>query len=642
MTAFIAQEAVKLTERVTSVIASFTDPLDALAETNVKQLVDDVSSAAAGNIAGNLASLGAAIIVNKIKRELNEILKDVIQRDPAIGDAIQRITNLSEAVYGIISLAVMLRKEAPFSAFKLIIDDLNDILDTKENSINVMKQHITQLNNTIMALAEDPDDASTKLKADLTLVSSDLGDAKDKLLALETSMSAATSVFVKKDFDAIVTSINSADAKLCPSTDTNLLDVATAVAPGGLGGDLLSDAQIRLSSFSIKPLTIMINCEMAAIERATTRINTFIGELSEVIPNYEAAVESASMKNFRIKLVAELRKRVTQLKEDIDEELEKDSLDTLALHSLSWCGRMGAIKEMVPKVEDRLSSGSNDQERLDQMNKEVESVLDAIADINGTNVTAGIESTVGMRSQVNTLIGQGNALMRLMGTDSITSFDIDSFTATASTVVSNSSSTLAESLSTIASLRTALAKFQTLPPADQRLEKLLDLLGLMGLDRAKDLLKIGKFKDFLDTTIDNASYIGLAIKCLVDAEGLIEDSVTLALVTSIREILEGQRISELSAAFDILDSGKNAAILEITAKLEEGQENLKKVQRIIEALQGLAAKAGEAAADLSEAAEGLGQELGEVTTGIGGSLNEALSDLDIKGLQSGCQGQLRF
>ena len=164
----------------------------------------------------------------------------------------------------------------------------------------------------------------------------------------------------------------------------------------------------------------------------------------------------------------------------------------------------------------------------------------------------------------------------------------------------------------------------------------------MGLDRAKDLLKLGKFKDFLDSALDTASYIGLVIKCVVDAMELVEDSVTLDILAGIKEELEAQRIGEFSVAFDILDSGKSAAILEITNKLAEGQANLEKVKRIVSTLQDIAEKAGETAADLAETAEGLGQELGEVATGAGGALNDALSDLDIKGLQSGCSGQLEF
>jgi hypothetical protein len=642
MSAFITQEAVKLTARVTSIVASFTDPLDALASTNVKQLANDVSSAASGNIAGNLASLGAAIIVGKVKRELNSILADVIKANPGVGDAIQRITNLSEAVYGIISLAVLLRKEAPYSAVKLIIDDLEEILTTKENSLKSMKTHIVQMNNVLQATTDNPTNTALQLKADLAIVSADLKTASNHLLTLQTNLAATTSVFVQKEFDAAVAKINSADSVLCPETDTNLLDVGSALAQGSLGAEFLTDAQIKMSSYSIRPLSVIIECEMKAIERANKRITLFLDRLGDVIPSYEDAVKSEGMKNFQIKLVAELRKRVDALTNDIDKAIAKDSIDTLALHSLSWCGRMGAIKEMAPKVENQLTAGSDDQDRLDQMNKEVEDMLDAIEDINSTNVTEGVEDLTAMKSQINTLVGQGKAIVKLMGTSQLTSFDISSFQITVNTVTRSGDSAIAESLSTITKLRSALALFKTEPPADQRLDQLLALLELMGLDRAKDLLKIGKFKDFLDTTIDDASYIGLIIKCIVDAEGLVEDTVTLDLLTGIRETLEGQRISELSAAFDILDSGKNSAILEIKNKLAEGQANLEKVKRIISTLQDLAKKAGETAVDLSEAAEGLGQELGEVATGLGGSLNESLSDLDIDGLQSGCSGQLRF
>ena len=86
-TAFITQEATKLALRMQGVIASFTDPVDALAATNLSQLTKDVSTLASGNVAGKLASVGEAIIINKIRRELTDILSEVIKRNPGIATA---------------------------------------------------------------------------------------------------------------------------------------------------------------------------------------------------------------------------------------------------------------------------------------------------------------------------------------------------------------------------------------------------------------------------------------------------------------------------------------------------------------------------------------------------------------------------
>ncbi|NIR13247.1 MAG: hypothetical protein GWN86_04565 [Desulfobacterales bacterium] len=194
----------------------------------------------------------------------------------------------------------------------------------------------------------------------------------------------------------------------------------------------------------------------------------------------------------------------------------------------------------------------------------------------------------------------------------------------------------------IGEIRSALALFQTEPTSDQLLTDMLQLLELLGMDRAKDLLKLGKFKNFLDTTIDDASYIGLAIKCLIDVEAVIEDTITLESVTKLREALESQRVSELAAAFDILDSGKNAAVLEIQNALAEGQDNLEKVQRIVTELKSLASKAGETVNEISAAADGLEDALGEISTSPGGALKDAVDELDVDALQGGCRGQLRF
>lgn len=641
-TAFITQEATKLALKMQGVIASFTDPVDALAATNVSQLTKDVSTLASGNVAGKLASIGEAIIINKVKRELNDILEEVIKRNPGIGDAIQRITNMTEAVYGIISLAVLLRKEAPYAALVSVIEELEDMLDAKESSLNDMKKHIIQLNNTIQSAIDNPTTTAQLLSSDLADVSDSLGDAVTHLTALEFSLRGSPSIYVDKELTGAVSDLRAAESKLLPETDTNILDVGVAAANATLGTEFLTNAQLKLSSYSIIPLALQINCELLGIERNTKRINNYLVQLENVIPSYEDAVESTSMKNFRVKLVSQLRIRTQKLKDDIDKALGKDSLDSLALHALSWSSRLEALVDMTPRVSNQLTSGSDDQDRLDDMSNEVDAMLDALADIDSTNVSGGIESTVALRSQVGTLVGQAKNIMTLMGTSKITNYDIESFKNTAYTVTLSGSSAIQESLSTISSIRSALALFQTSPAADQLLDDMLQLLELLGMDRAKDLLKIGKFKDFLDTTIDDASYIGLAIKCLIDVESVIEDTITLEIVTKLREGLESQRVSELSAAFDILDSGKNAAVLEIRNRLSEGQDNLKKAQRIITELKSLAAKAGETVTAIEEAADGLEDAIGEIATTPGGSLKDALEELDVNSLQGGCRGQLKF
>lgn len=348
------------------------------------------------------------------------------------------------------------------------------------------------------------------------------------------------------------------------------------------------------------------------------------------------------MTSFRIKLVREMRIRVQTLRLDIDASVAQESLDTLSLHAMSWGSRLQTLVEMAPKIENKLEIDSTDQDRLAQMQNELQSVLDALGDINGAHVSGGIEDTTAMVSQVTAAVNQAKFISRLMGTGQIDNVPMATFQATIVSVTTSGASAISESLATIAKIRPALDLYKTLPPADQRIDELLSILELLGMDRAKDLLRLGKFKDFLDTTIDDASYLGFAIKCMIKAEDSLTDSVALSALTSIREGLEGQRVSELAAAFDILDSGKNAAILEITTALEDGQAKLESVKQIISELQSLAAKAGEAVTEITAAAEGLDEQLGELATGAGGSLNSILSDLDVSGLQTGCRGQLRF
>ena len=641
-TSFITQSATKLALKMQGVIASFTDPIDALAATNITQLTKDVSNISSGNVTGKLVSIGEAIIINKVKRELNSILEEVIQRNPGVGDAIQRITNMTEAVYGIISLAVMLRKEAPYSAIVEIIEELNEMLDAKEQSLTAMQKHLVQLNNVIQSAVDNPTDTATLVKDDYELASSKLGSAVNSLVALESSMTNSRAIFVQKELDGAVQNIQAAEALISPDTDVNVLDVAKAAANGALPGKYLDEAQRKLSIYSIIPLSLQIECELYSVERNTRRINNYLAQLENVIPSYEEAAESTAMKNFRTKLVTQLRTRTQQLRDDIDQALTKANLNTIGIHSLSWCARLESILDMVPRVQNQLAVGSDDAQRLAAMEEEADQVLEALSEINSQNVSGGIESTIALSSQVSTLVAQGKNIMTLMGENKIRNYDIETFKNTAYTVTKSSDSAISESLEAITEIKSALALFETSPESDQLLTDMLQLLELLGMDRAKDLLKLGKFKDFLNTTIDDASYIGLAIKCLADVEVVIEDTITLETVTKLREALESQRVSELAAAFDILDSGKNAAVLEIRNSLAEGQSNLEKVQRIVSELKNLASKAGETVDDISAAADGLEDALGEISISPGGVLKDAIDELDVNALQGGCRGQLRF
>ena len=162
------------------------------------------------------------------------------------------------------------------------------------------------------------------------------------------------------------------------------------------------------------------------------------------------------------------------------------------------------------------------------------------------------------------------------------------------------------------------------------------MLNMLGFDRAADLLKNGDFQSVLDSTIDDASYIGLAIKCLKQVEIEAGDSITVYTVTAIREALESERQNKLFSAFDIIDSSKNAAMLEAKNYIQDAQSNIKKVKGIITQLKGLAAKAGDTYSALETAYDGVEGALGEIFTGPGGAFNGDISDLNVDGFQSGC------
>lgn len=633
---YINQEMAAAAKKIASITSSFTDPLNALINSNVNSLANDASQLASGNVMGKLQAMGTVFILNKVKNELTDILADAIKADPEIGERIEQIANISEAVYGIISLAMLTKKDAAYHAIELIIEELNELLDAKEASLKKIKAHIVQLNNVIQVATKNAEATATDIKAMLATVFTSLGLAETALSNLEVGLAGTPARFVDKYYTDAETRMKSIATLLAPETDTSILDITTALTSAAVGSDQVTSAQLKTATWSIIPLAYIVDCEMKAVEGATKKINRYIDRIEDCLPNYEAAIESKAMQNFRLKLVRNIRLKVTALKKEIEQAKNKQELSSISMKAIGWNARVSAINVALPKAKNKIKATTADNERREKMNQELILMLDELDTINGTYVSAALEDVTTMRVQANMLVNQAKNIMSKIGKDSVSNADMTAFQAGVNASMTGSSSAIEESLATVAKIKKALKIYKTGPTADSKLDEISNLLKLLGFDRAADLLKLGDFQAILDSTLDDASYIGLAIKCLRKVETNAGDSITLASIVFIREKLENQRINKITAAFDIIDSSKNAAILEVKNYMDDAQADIEKVKNIIAEIKGLAAKGGETIAALDEAAEGVGAALGGIMTSPGGSLNEYVSNLNVKGLPSGC------
>jgi len=156
--------------------------------------------------------------------------------------------------------------------------------------------------------------------------------------------------------------------------------------------------------------------------------------------------------------------------------------------------------------------------------------------------------------------------------------------------------------------------------------QLTDSMRQLGLDRAVDLLNLGKFEEFLDSDLEILSYIGIAIKCLTDALSGIDDAQTRQQVAAIRDDLIGRRTNLDVAAADSSDQGRNRFITRIREDVASIQKNAKIVESIVTELEAIAKRIG---ANLDDAREGFTDFLGNLdrlAVGAGGRLAAGLEE----------------
>ena len=147
------------------------------------------------------------------------------------------------------------------------------------------------------------------------------------------------------------------------------------------------------------------------------------------------------------------------------------------------------------------------------------------------------------------------------------------------------------------------------------------------MDRAVDMLGVGQFAEFLESDTDSQSYLGAAVNCLTDALKGIDDIQTRRIVISLRDDMLSKKLNIDIASVDAADQGRSRFISVIQKNIANIQKSAKTVESIVEDLQGLLAKTGDA----------VSESLGSVTTflgnidhlaiGAGGRLADSLEEV---------------
>ncbi len=175
-------------------------------------------------------------------------------------------------------------------------------------------------------------------------------------------------------------------------------------------------------------------------------------------------------------------------------------------------------------------------------------------------------------------------------------------------------------------VRTACQTFAQIPIANKaKYDQLIGALGSLGLDRAKDLLSLGKYADYINAGIDDLSYLGMIIKCLKNVIDAADDTQTKASIGKIRESLIAQRTNE---SLSLVDRARRR--LDFVGKLQDQiaaiQKNASVAAGVLEQLKQIGEQIGANVTAAINAAGELSTNIDHLTVGAGGRLATGLEE----------------
>ena len=592
---FVAKELAHLTDDITSALQTVTDPIGALADLNTQGVIDGVAEISQGDIMSNLADAVTGFGVDAIRREANGMLAAMSTAFPNATKRVLDLLNTTEQLVTAGSLILSLVPETPYLAAQRMCTEIVRLIDLKVANLECLRKHVGQLSNAVTVLLETNKTYKDSTLADLVTISAKLATVETELIR-SSVIRAGQRVFDAKAFGRARDTLQQVSAILAPARmdSGSVLGISELLIFGSTDSAVLTPSNVKLSTMVIPPLLEMIKVEASAIATQTSVINNYLEALFEVLGNYAAAPVSTKMKELRARLISDLLSRTRDLHERVNLAYARKSVRLASAESMLWASRVKTMLSMMDKVkETTLKEGSIDgPDRAAALAAELERLFDEIRAINSEHTVAGVEDVTELQTKATALALGAERIVASFDTRPPSQNQMATFNQLATQTALRSHSLADQSTADATRLRSACQRFAQLPIANkQKYDQLLDTLGHLGLDRAKDLLTLGKYADYINAGIDDLSYLGLIIKCLKEIIDATDDTQTKASIGRIREKLIGQRTNQSLSLVDRAQRRTNF-IGTLQDRIDEIQHNAKVVAGVLEQFKELADKVG--------------------------------------------------
>lgn len=623
-----------LTDKITSVVQSFTDPLAALDDLNVDSMVDKVKEDSGLDTFGNMEDIAVGLLSQYVKRDSSSFTDSLSKEFDSVTKRVQGIRNLSNKVVQTGSQMLALFPDMPYVAAQKMCESMIKVIDLKIGNLLCLRKHIVQLTNCVLILANNAEDYRADTLAEIELAAKAIDTVEIELVNSQRLNASSEVVFDNLAFERARQAMLGAINYLTPPQDgDNILAEADFITQGGVGTTQITKANRSMVTMAIPQLIKLIEVEASAVTSQIAVINYHVEALTAVINQFRIAGKSSRVQTMRSRAIEDIKKKVSKLALSIDVSLARESTRSLGEEMLAWASGAKTIVAAMNSVKDlTLQEGSIEgPDKAFELQKALEKLLDGLITIGDNNIAEtqdGIEDSSDLTQRVVALTKGAHRILGDLENGTTTENRLATFHLLSLQTATLQVNTIDDSIAVAREQKVLCEEFAAIDmEVRERYDEMLGSMRQLGLDRAVDLLSVGKFDDFLSSDLDELSYLGVGISCLTNALGAIDDSQTRGELIGIRDEMVSRQTNQEVAAADSSDQGRSRIIGDVKSGISAIQKNAKTVEAISDKLKALADKLDiDLDVSIGDTPAFLGN-LDHLSVGAGGRLSVELEDL---------------
>ena len=626
---FVSKELATLTDSVATAIQGFVDPLAALGDIDLDSLVIDVEVLSNDDVFDDVNSPAVGFGTQRVKRDARTILDAISKEFASPIKRVQEIRNLSNQLVSTAQGSMRRLPDFPYAAAQKMCETIIRLDDLKVANLQCLKRHVAQLVNSMLVLLSN-EDYKKDILGDLALAKIQLRNASDEFSKSQT-IRAGQSVFDSKAFQRARDSMLAANRFLTPDKgNVNILAETNVLTAGSINPDQTSRENQALVHIAIPQIANLIDSEILAVVAQIEVINFHVTQLDGLIANYRRTATVSRIQTERARAIESIKAKLVELSARIELALDLESLTQASSEMLAWSSTVKTIIATIDKVSAlSLQEGSiSGPDKAFELEEALAKLIADLRAISSSLTEDGLEEPLIFRDKVLSLTTAARSIIVFVEEGKVPANKLATFDELAAQTADDQIGLATESLSVALQQKAICQVFALLDiPARPQYDSLLDSMRQVGMDRAVDMLGVGQFAEFLESDTDSQSYLGAAVNCLTDALKGIDDIQTRRIVISLRDDMLSKKLNIDIASVDAADQGRSRFISVIQKNIANIQKSAKTVEAIVEDLQGLLAKTGDA----------VSESLGSVTTflgnidhlaiGAGGRLADSLEEV---------------